>query len=77
LALLLQGRTRGISRRHLLAFAAVVGVPERVAVKVLDELIVRLVDLEQRLKDGALPFPNETVADLIAELRYRRRQAAG
>ena len=41
LALAVQGRTRGVSRRHLLAFAGAVGLRERVALRVLDELLER------------------------------------
>lgn len=76
LALSLQGRTRGLSRRHLLGFAEGIGLSARVALKVLDELIARLADLEQRLRDGALPFSQRVTADLIAELRHRRGQAS-
>jgi serine/threonine-protein kinase HipA len=76
LALSLQGRTRGVSRGHLVAFAAAIGLPERAAVKVLDDLLDRLGDLETRLRQGALPFAQKVIADLVAELRYRRRQAS-
>ena len=76
LALSMQGRKRGLSRRHLLGFAAAVGLPERAAVKVLDDLIGRLASLEGQLQGGALPFPQRVVADMVAELRHRRRQAA-
>ncbi len=71
------GRTSGVSRRHLLGFAAEIGLSERAAAKVLDGLLARLVDLEARLREGALPFPQEVVADLVAELRYRRRLTSG
>ncbi len=76
LALSIQGRTRGISRNHLLAFGAEVGLPERAAIKVLDELIVRLSGLEDRLREGAIPLPQKAIADLVAELRFRRKQAS-
>jgi serine/threonine-protein kinase HipA len=76
LALSLQGRTRGVSRGHFVAFAAAIGLPERAALKVLDDLLDRLGDLESRLREGALPFPQKVVADLVAELRYRRREAS-
>lgn len=76
LALSITGRNRGVSRSHLLAFGAAVGLPDRVAVKVLDDLIARLADLEDRLRDGALPFSQKVTTDLVAELRYRRRQAS-
>jgi serine/threonine-protein kinase HipA len=72
LALSVHGQTRGLSRRHLLAFAAAIDLPERAAVKVLDELIARLGDLGDRLRGGALPYPQKVTADLVAELRHRR-----
>jgi len=75
LALSIQGRTRGVSRRHLLAFAGAVGLPERVAVRVLDDLTGRLAGLEDELRQAALPFPQQVMADLVAGLRHRRRQA--
>lgn len=75
LALSLQGRTRGIGRRHLLAFAEAVGLPERAAVRVLDDLIERLAGLEEEIRGAALLFPQKVQADLVAELRHRRRQA--
>ena len=41
------GRSRGISRNHLLQFAAAVGLPARVAACVLDDVLLRLEGLEQ------------------------------
>lgn len=76
LALSIQGRTHGISRKHLLAFGIEAGLPDRVAIKVLDDLLDRLSGLEGRLRDGALPFPQKATADLIAELRFRSAQAS-
>lgn len=76
LALAIGGRTRGLSRRHLLAFSAEVRLPERAAVKVLDELVDRLAGLEDQLRGGALPFSQKVVTDLAAELRHRRRQVS-
>lgn len=76
-ALSIQGRTRGLSWKHLLAFGAEIGLPERAAIRVLDELIDRLSGLDERLREGAIPFGQKTIAHLIAELRFRRRQASG
>lgn len=75
LALSMLGRTSGISRRHMLGFAAEIGLSERAAIKVLDGLLDRLADLDDRIRGGALPFPQKVTADLVAELRYRRRLA--
>lgn len=76
MALPVHGRRRGLSRRRLLAFAASIGLPERAAVRVLDDVVARTEGLESVLRDGALPFPEKVVADLVAELRHRRRQLA-
>jgi len=73
-ALSLGGRVRGFSRRHLLAFAADVGLPERAATRVLDELLDRTAGLGDELRAGALPFDQNRTADIVAELRTRRRQ---
>lgn len=72
LALSVHGQTRGLSRHHLLAFAAAIHLPERAAIKVLDELIARLGDLGAQLRAGALPYTQKVTADLVAELRHRR-----
>jgi serine/threonine-protein kinase HipA len=76
-ALAVQGRRQGIARKHLLGLAEEVGLPTRAAVQALDELLEHLSDLETQLREGVLPFAQKTTADLIAELRYRRRQASG
>lgn len=75
LALTISGRRRGISRNHLLTFASGIGLPDRAAVSVLDRLLERLVGLEDELRAGVLPFRQQVVADLAAELRNRRRAA--
>ncbi len=76
LALSVQGRTSGLSRRHWLGLADDVGLAPRMASRVLDDLLARTAGLEERLRGGALPFPQRTLADWTAELRHRRRQAA-
>lgn len=76
-ALTIGGRTRGLTRRHLLGFAEVTGLPAAAAEAALDDLIERLGDLEDAIRDGALPFGQQRTSDLAAELRYRLRQARG
>lgn len=76
LALSMLGRTSGISRKHLLEYAAVIGLPARGAEKVIDGLLARLTDFDDRLGNAALPLAPKVLADLAAELRYRRRQAS-
>lgn len=75
LALPIGGRKSGLSRRRLLEFATAIGLPDRVATKALDGLLERLSGLEDRLRAGALPFADNVIADLVAELRFRRREA--
>lgn len=75
LALSLQGRTTGIARGRLLSFASTVGLSERVALNVLDDLLARLEGLDQDLRDGALGFSENVTIELIKELRFRRHQA--
>lgn len=77
LALSLGARKTGISRKQLLAFASEVGLPERVAVRALDDLLVRLVGLEDKLREGALPYSENITIDLVTELRHRHRLATG
>lgn len=77
LALAIRGKTDGLSRNHLLAFAADIDLPERAARSALDALLERLADLPQRLREGALPFPQKATADWVAALRFRHRQARG
>ncbi|MGK2959508.1 MAG: hypothetical protein ACSLFB_14145, partial [Acidimicrobiales bacterium] len=61
--------------RHLLAFASAVGLSERVACNVLDDLLAHLEGLDQDLRDGALGFSENVTIELLKELRFRRRQA--
>ena len=76
-ALSVQGRTRGLARRHLLGFGETIGLPGPAAQDALDDLVARLVGLADQIRDGALPFAHKTAADLAAELAYRLRQAGG
>ncbi len=77
LALTIGGRRRGISRNHLLALAAWIGLPERAAIRVLDDVLDHTSPLEQELEGAALPFQRNVVLDLIKELRFRRKHVTG
>jgi len=77
MALSLHGKKTGLSRRHWLAFAEAIGLPERAAVRVLDDLLDGLEDLVDELRGSVLPFPARAQADLVAELRHRRRLTVG
>jgi serine/threonine-protein kinase HipA len=76
LALTVQGRTEGVSRRLWLRCAADVGLPARAAAADIDDLLRRTAPLESHLRAGALPFAQRTTADWISEIRNRRRLAA-
>lgn len=67
----------GISRRKVLAFAESVGLKERAAARVLDDLIDATARVIDDLRSGALPFGQQTIADATAELRNRRRLLKG
>lgn len=76
MALPMVGRRGDFARRHLLEFADAIGLPGRAAVKVLDDLVDRLADLEDEVRSGALPFDDNTRTEIVKELRHRHRQAA-
>ena len=76
LALSLQGKVRGISRRRLLAFADAVGLPERIAAATLDDVLKRTEGLEDLLRSDGPPFGPEVSTGLIKEVRHRRRLAS-
>lgn len=77
LALSIGNRVRGLSRKHLFAFAEDIGLRSSVGAKILDELLEQLSGLEEEIRGGALPFPHNVTQDFAAEIRYRRRLAGG
>ena len=77
MALPVNGRKTGLSRRHWLVFAEAIGLPERAAVRVLDDLLDGLEDLVDELRAGALALPERKRADLVRALRNRRRLIEG
>jgi serine/threonine-protein kinase HipA len=87
LALALDGKRTGISRKHFLGWAAGLGLTERAAVQTL-QLGLRasgplLADLEAGTAfasvtdDGAPPFPALVTRSWVKELRHRRRLLEG
>ena len=87
LALTLDGKRTGISRKHFLGWAAGMGLTERAAVQVL-ELALRaseplLADLQagtafrSMTDDGASPFSAMVTRDWVKELKHRRRLLSG
>ena len=75
MALAMGGKIDGLSRRHLLSFAAAVGLPERAAVKVLDAMLAATEPLIDEWAAGAMPFDGSTVRAVVRSLRSRRRAA--
>ncbi|MFI7588148.1 type II toxin-antitoxin system HipA family toxin [Spongisporangium articulatum] len=77
MALRLQGKESGLSRRTFLAFAKEIGLPERAAVRILDALLAATSDLYDRLVAAAPPFTVRQLNDLRRALRDRRRSLSG
>jgi serine/threonine-protein kinase HipA len=87
LALTLDSKRTGISRKHFLGWAAGMGLTERAAVQVL-ELALKaseplLADLQagtafrSMTDDGASPLSAMVTRDWVKELKHRRRLLAG
>ena len=74
LALPLAGKRQGISRKRLLDFAVAIDLPEKTALRVLDQVLSGTANLCAELEEGRLPFKGKVLADTVSELRYRRRQ---
>jgi len=77
LALGIGGKKSGISRKHFLAWAQHLGLPERAAVRVLDIALKAAGPLAEDLDGGASPFGAMQTKDWIKELRHRRRLMEG
>jgi serine/threonine-protein kinase HipA len=63
-----------LSRRRLLGFASAIGLPERSARRVLDDLLDATADLEDRIVAANLPFPPRAISALLRGVRDRRRR---
>ena len=74
LALPLGGKKTGLSRRRMLDFAKAIGLPDKTAVRTIDQILAATATLCDDLTAGALPFEGRVLADMVAELRFRRRQ---
>lgn len=92
LALTLGGKRSGISRKHFLAWATGLGLPERTAVQAVDLALKAagplLADLEAGTAfastayvptddGGASPFPDMVTRAWVKELKHRRRLLEG
>ncbi|MEV7635172.1 HipA domain-containing protein [Pseudarthrobacter enclensis] len=92
LALAVDGKRTGISRRHFLGWTTGLGLPERAAVNVLEQALKAsgplVADLEAgaafagvgpagRNDDGGSPFPDMVTRAWVKELKHRRRLLEG
>ena len=75
LALAMGGKKVGHSRRSLVEFGRHVGLSEKLATKVLDEVLEATSKVVEELRAGHLPFNQQMTSDLIAQLRHRRLRA--
>lgn len=76
LALPVDGRRDGLSRRRLLAVADQLGLTARAAVGVLDAVLEATAPMAEDWLDGAVPFPEQVRRDVARVLRQRRRTAS-
>lgn len=73
LALSMGGKRSGISRRRLLEVGGAIGLPERSALRVIDDVLSATARVGDDLARGLLPFTEPVVRDMRRELRNRRR----
>lgn len=74
MALSVGGRRDGLSRRHFLALAAEIGLPERAAQRSLAEAVAVSGDLLAQVESGVFPLPpGVRPKKVAAQLRARRR----
>lgn len=77
LALAIDGKKSGISRKHFLAWAAKLGLTERAAEGILGLALTASGPLIAELDAGASPFGPLQTRDWIKELKHRRRLMGG
>ncbi|KRF03440.1 phosphatidylinositol kinase [Arthrobacter sp. Soil782] len=73
LALPIAGKRTGISRKHLLRWMEDVGLPQRVADRVLDIALKATGTLIDDLRGGMVPFSDTEIRSWVKELKNRRR----
>ena len=77
LALTIGGKKTGHSRKSLITFGVTVGLSEKLATKILHEMLETTSHVLEDLHQGCLSFNTRIISDTIAELQYRRRSASG
>lgn len=76
LALTLGGKKSVHSRKSLIDFGIVIGISEKLATKVLDEILKSTSQILADLKNKILPFDQHIISDSVAVLRNRRLTAS-
>ncbi|WP_159501784.1 type II toxin-antitoxin system HipA family toxin [Microbacterium sp. 18062] len=77
LALPVHGKRTGLSRRIVLGFADDIGLPRRLAERIIEELLQGTGPMIEEIESGVLPFDARTNTTAAKELRYRRRLLSG
>jgi serine/threonine-protein kinase HipA len=73
MALTLEGRLTELSRRSVMAYASIIGLSEIAATKILDGLLSDTAPILDELKEGALPFDENTISNTLRVLSHRRK----
>jgi serine/threonine-protein kinase HipA len=73
LAISLLGKRDGFSRRQMLEFGAVIGLPTKAAQKTLDDLLSATDGMVEELRGGAVPFSQHEVREWTRRLAARRK----
>jgi serine/threonine-protein kinase HipA len=73
MALTLEGRLTELSRRSVMAYASTIGLSEIAATKILDGLLSDTAPILDELKEGALPFDENTISKTLRVLSHRRK----
>ena len=73
MALSVGGKRDGLSRRSLMEFAHVVGLPDRAAGRVLDDVLNATAGVIEDLESGVIPVPAQALRPWVRGLRNRRK----
>ena len=74
MAISIDDRTTGLSRRRWLEFAHVIGLSQKAAERVIDDLLAATADLSSVIRDGVLPFDDKTNRDAARNIANRHKQ---
>jgi len=77
LALPIQGSVDGLSRRTMLDFASAIGMTPRAATATLDDMLDATANVTVDIRDGVIPFSQQTISTWTKRLEYRRKLLKG